>query len=479
MKRRTHVQLYFFIGGLLLLLMFLSAFLGMTIRQEQLIIKQVYSKATSMFENIVFTRRWNANYGGIFVLKGPGVESNPYLEHPDIRTLDGNTYTMKNPALMTREISTYAEKAGRFTYHITSLKLINPSNAPDEWERRTLEDFEEGETENKLITTLEGKPVYRFMRPLMYETGCVKCHSKQGYEIGDVRGGISVTIPFDDTARMLRSNRRAMAMLAAAVSLVLGFVLYFFVWRLMNRLSAQNSELVELNELKNRFLGIAVHDLRSPLSVLKGYISLLRGGILGQTSDRAREVLEKLERSSEAMLELVNDLLDISTIESGKLELRKQRVNMDKFLREIHASAVLLASGKSIEVELSLEENLPEIALDRNRINQVIMNLVTNAVKFSHPNTIIVLRAERRTDGLRISVIDQGQGIPQEETPNLFADFSRTSIKSTAGEKSTGLGLAIVKRIVEAHGGSVWVESQLGEGSTFSFSLPSEDRVLY
>ena len=474
MARRASVQQYFLIGGILLLLMFLSAFLGMTIRQEGLIVRQIEASAESMFESIVLTRRWNADYGGVYVLKGPDVESNPYLEHPDIHTLDGSTYTKKNPALMTREISAYADEAQGFSYHITSLKLINPSNAPDKWERAALESFEQGKTEMKQTITLNGKRVFRFMRPLAYEAGCVTCHAKQGYEIGDVRGGISVTIPFADTARTLRMNRLAMSILAAAVSLVLAFVLYFFVWRLMNRLSAQYSELVELDALKSKFLGVAAHDLRSPLSVLKGYISLLRGGVLGDTSDQVQDVFDRMDKSTESMLALVSDLLDITTIESGKLDLRKERVEMDGFLREIHASAVLLAREKSIEIELILDEGLPEIALDRNRVSQVIMNLVTNAIKFSHSDTTVVLKAEREADGVRISVADRGQGIPPEEIAQLFVDFSRTSTKPTAGEKSTGLGLAIVKRIVEAHGGRAWVESLLGKGSTFSFRLPLE-----
>ncbi len=129
--RRT--QMSFFIGGILLLLISLSTFLGMSCRQEKLILNSLHTSAESMFENIVLTRKWNADYGGVYVWKRPGMESNAYLKDPDIETKDGKIYTMKNPALMTREISDYAKKETNFFYHITSKKLLNPENQADEW----------------------------------------------------------------------------------------------------------------------------------------------------------------------------------------------------------------------------------------------------------------------------------------------------------------------------------------------------------
>jgi hypothetical protein len=352
MANRSSIQTYFLIGGTLLLLIFLSAFFGMSIRQERLILDQLHSSAGAMFDNIVLTRRWNTNHGGAYVLKPPGVESNPYLEDPDIETTDGKTYTLKNPALMTREISEYAEEIGRFAYHITSLKLMNPANAPKDWEREALLAFEQGTDEVTQVAAVDGKKVYQLMRPLRYESGCTACHGKQGYEIGQVRGGISVTLPFDETAAMLRVNRLAMTGLAVAVSLVLGFVLYFFVWRLMNRLSVQNVHLIELNETKNKFLGIAAHDLRNPIAAFKGLLGILLEGIGGEISEEQDDVLRRMETTSESMLTLINDLLDVSAIESGKLELNKERVDLENYLQHIHAANLLLAKPKSIRLAL-------------------------------------------------------------------------------------------------------------------------------
>jgi signal transduction histidine kinase len=179
-----------------------------------------------------------------------------------------------------------------------------------------------------------------------------------------------------------------------------------------------------------------------------------------------------MDNACEKMLSLVNDLLDVSVIESGQLDLEPAPVDLAQFLKEAHASASILATGKSIEVKLDLEPNLPTVHMDPKRIDQVIENLVSNAIKFSHPNTVVTIRAKRAGNEVEISVADQGQGIPEEEIGKVFVDFGKTSTRPTAGEKSTGLGLAIVKRLVEAHKGRIRLETHPGRGSTFTFTLP-------
>jgi len=231
-------------------------------------------------------------------------------------------------------------------------------------------------------------------------------------------------------------------------------------------------QLLELNELKNKFLGMAAHDLRNPITVIQGYSSLLLHSVAGEIPHSQREIIERIHRASGTMLNLVNDLLDVSAIESGHLELNLEEVNLEAFLRESYESNALLAKDKSIELKLECESNLPKVLMDPNRIEQVINNLITNAIKYSHPETIVTLKAQAQKDKVEISVQDQGQGIPETELPVVFTDFGRTSVKPTAGEKSIGLGLAICKRIVEAHKGRIWVESEPGVGSTFTFTLP-------
>ena len=234
--------------------------------------------------------------------------------------------------------------------------------------------------------------------------------------------------------------------------------------------------LVELNELKNKFLGSAAHDLRSPLNIIFGYLRLMLRPKNTNFTDSQHKMLVSMGTSCENMLGLINDLLDISAIESGRLDLSLDDVDPVEFLTTWHESGQLLAQEKSIDLLLELPPELPPVWIDRRRISQVIDNLVTNAVKFSHSGTTVTISAKLAREAVTVSVTDQGQGIPEEEVPKLFGDFSKTSVRPTAGEKSTGLGLAIVKRIVEAHQGRIWVKTETGKGSTFSFTVPTVPR---
>ena len=236
-------------------------------------------------------------------------------------------------------------------------------------------------------------------------------------------------------------------------------------------------QLLELNELKNKFLGMAAHDLRNPLSTLKGFLALFLTDVLGEITADQREVLNEMNQASDIMLGLINDLLDVTAIETGNLQLKRKPTNIPQFLRAIQASFRVHAKAKSIEIKLDLPVSLPVLHIDQARIKQVLTNLITNAVKYSYSHTFILLRVKVFEKEVWIAVKDQGQGIPVEEMKYLFKDFSRTSVKPTAGEKSIGLGLAITRRIVEAHGGIIWVDSEIGKGSTFTFSLPITDKT--
>lgn len=231
-------------------------------------------------------------------------------------------------------------------------------------------------------------------------------------------------------------------------------------------------ELLELNEAKNRFLGMAAHDLRNPIGVVSSFATLMREGVLGAITPNQKRVLQQMEQACGGMLTLINDLLDVSSIEAGQLVLEKSTASFAAFLTECVDLDRMLASAKNIELILEIEKDLPSISFDSKRMRQVVDNLLSNAVKFSQPGTAVVINATSSSGQLLVSVTDEGPGIPPEEVGRLFQDFSRTSVRPTAGEKSTGLGLSIVRRIVNAHGGSVTVESDLGRGSTFIFAIP-------
>jgi diguanylate cyclase (GGDEF)-like protein len=224
----------------------LGIFIGIFLRNREVMQQDVEARARSYFHNILLMRQWNASYGGVYVEKGPGVESNPYLENADITGSDGKVYTKKNPALMTREISELADKDGMFTFRITSLKPLNPHNEPDEFEHASLAQFEAGKKENMVTVTRDGRSVFRYMAPLLAEETCLSCHAKQGYKAGDIRGGISVS--FDVTAvEKARSQTGAVIMILCVATLVLLLgILYFFIFKLMRKLREAHDRLEAL-----------------------------------------------------------------------------------------------------------------------------------------------------------------------------------------------------------------------------------------
>lgn len=237
-------------------------------------------------------------------------------------------------------------------------------------------------------------------------------------------------------------------------------------------LARKNAALVALNEEKNRLLGMAAHDLRNPLGVIMSYAKFLDRMAGAKLDAKERQFVAQIGKSSQFMLRLLEDLLDVSQIESGRLNLAKAPTDLAALVKNNIELNRVLAGAKDIAIELALPEALPPVDIDATKIEQVLNNLVSNALKYSHPGTRVRVSLEAAQGAAVLSVRDQGQGIPADELSKLFQAFSKTTVKSTAGEKSTGLGLAITRRIVEGHGGRIGVESRVGEGSTFSVSLP-------
>jgi signal transduction histidine kinase len=242
-------------------------------------------------------------------------------------------------------------------------------------------------------------------------------------------------------------------------------------------LQEKNIALEAMNTLKNEFLGMAAHDLRSPIGNIRNLAELIldQDGEIGQ--DERVEVVTMIRNLSQGMMNLLNDLLDITTIESGKIDLQPTPVAMRPYLREIEHYHRLLAEHKKIQLIIEVADNLSMAVFDKERIRQVLNNLLSNAIKFSPMHTVVRLQVHPTPPGIEFSVIDQGQGIRSEEQNKLFGAFQRTSTKPTAGEHSTGLGLSICKKIIELHGGSIGVESEVGRGSRFFFVLPRPAHV--
>lgn len=240
----------------------------------------------------------------------------------------------------------------------------------------------------------------------------------------------------------------------------------------LEQLRVAHARLEALDQEKNRFLGMAAHDLRNPLGGIQSLSQFLLEGDCGLLSAEQFDFIKDIHESSAFMLRLVNDLLDVSKIESGLVSLELRPTALARWLESLLPAYRRLASRKRIEVSVHVQSALPPLLIDPVKIQQLLDNLVTNAVKFSHPATKVSILVERSGPEALLHVQDQGQGIPESELHKLFQPFCSTNVRPTAGEESTGLGLAIAKKIAEAHGGRIWVASEVGRGSTFSVALP-------
>lgn len=241
----------------------------------------------------------------------------------------------------------------------------------------------------------------------------------------------------------------------------------------ITELKQTQQALEELNCQKNLLLGMAAHDLRNPLAVILGYTKFIRNRCFQGVPEKVLGFIESIEMSAQNMLGLVEDLLDVATFESGKLTLNKETFDLRLFLREAIELNQPLAEAKQISLETCLPENPVHLQGDLSKLNQVLTNLVTNAIKFSKPNTSIAISLVLHSDRAEVHVRDQGPGLSPKVQELLFQPFGRApGVQPTSGERSTGLGLAIARRIIEGHQGAIGVSSQVGSGSDFWFSLP-------
>jgi signal transduction histidine kinase len=239
----------------------------------------------------------------------------------------------------------------------------------------------------------------------------------------------------------------------------------------LERASGEIGKLKEERDKFLRFIGIAAHDLKAPLTAIQGFLWVMLDGFAGKISDKQRNMLERSTHRINELLELISDLLDIPRIETGQVVQEMKEISLNQVIKDSLDSQTSLAEKKGIALKTAIPEDLPKIKGSATRLQQVVTNLLNNAINYTPQGTVTV-RAQEQDGDLLVEVEDTGIGIPAEDMPKLFEDFFRAS---NAPVKGTGLGLSISRRIIEAHGGKIWVESPVkgsGVGSKFSFTLP-------
>ncbi len=496
------------------------------------------TQARVALEKDILYRHWNAMFGGVYVEVNRNVEPNPYLEDPkrDIITPDGVHLTKINPAYMTRMVHEIAQELSGVQGHITSLNPIRPANKADPWETEALQEFDEGKEEVSEVMEANGEPVIRLMRPLYTDKTCLRCHAKQGYKLGEVRGGISVTAPMSD---LLASEYRHRIQIAGAHGLLwlIGIFGLSIAFRAQfKRQKALNTVLVDLrqahretasanrdleeavtranrlaleadrerehveklnrqleasiekanqlaveaeaaNQAKSRFLANMSHEIRTPMNAILGFSEVLETRL---TDPKDREFINAISTSGRTLLELINDVLDLSKIEADKLVLDPHPVDPARILSEVYMLMEQRARNKNLELALQIEDNLPEgVLLDELRLKQILLNLLSNAVKFTLAGTV-TLRARYKwsEDGsslvdLVFEVEDTGIGIPPKQREAIFKEFVQVEGQDQRRFGGTGLGLTITRKLVNLMNGSITLKSEEGKGTTFIVVLRS------
>ncbi len=241
-------------------------------------------------------------------------------------------------------------------------------------------------------------------------------------------------------------------------------------------LARKNRELTHLDELKSDFMATMSHELRTPLTSIIGYSDMLLSGMTGELNEKQRVFIESILKGGETLLGLINDILDLTKIEAGRLELNPESVDLRAALLGVLPVVKPRAKDKRIRISTFLPTDLPLLSADPAKFNQILLNLLTNGIKYTHDNGSVSVEARTAGDMVEIWVNDTGIGMAKEDQAKVFQRFTQIDSSATRTQGGTGLGLAIVKELVELHGGTIRVQSKLGKGSSFVFTMPISNK---
>jgi signal transduction histidine kinase len=241
--------------------------------------------------------------------------------------------------------------------------------------------------------------------------------------------------------------------------------------RLFSKIGQKSQQLEVASQHKSQFLANMSHELRTPLNAVLGYTELILDSIYGEVPEKARTTLERIQSNGRHLLGLINDVLDLSKIEAGQLTLSLTDYSIKGVVHNVYGAVESLATSKNLALKVELPKDLPPAHGDERRLTQVLLNLVGNAIKFTDTGEVAI-RTSIANGSFTVAVHDTGPGIAERDQGKIFEEFQQADSSITKQKGGTGLGLAIAKRIIEMHGGRLWVQSELGHGSTFAFTVP-------
>lgn len=483
--------------------------------QNELVIGQTERQARMLAQQILLTRQWVADHNGIFVIKKPGVDSNPFLKDSDIQDKAGQTYVKRNPAMVTRELSEYASEAGFCQFRVTSLRPVNPDNTPDEFERQALLEFNKGRTELiGIVNTREGR-LLRYMLPLQVEESCLVCHARHGYHVGDIRGALSLKIPIAWADNAINANNRLLLFIGAITILVTAMTIYLLIDLLVVRrlallskaisnfpaqkissqaLPSGNDEIGELadnfSKLGDRLLtsqtelqktreqmfqhekmaaigqlsaGIA-HEVNNPLGGMRNCVKSLQED--PENAERRVRYLDLIDKGLQRIGQIVSQLLNFSR----KEPLRLRRVNIDEVIRECFG--LLDYQLKNIDLSFDLNLTTPHL-VDAGALKQALLNIGLNGAQSMPDGGALTVSSRETDEQIILAITDTGMGIESGDIDHIFEPFFTTKIQG----EGTGLGLSVSFSLIKRMAGNISVESVKNEGTTFTIELPKNPEI--
>ncbi len=499
-------------------------------QNEKQTMNQVINQARILARQIILTRKWVADCGGVMALReSKGVKGTPFFYDDRLETSRG-CYQRFTPAMVTSKLSEYSSHQDLYRFRLASLAPINPANSPDEFEKGALLKFmNEGLGEVLRFEDLGDKKYLQYMVPLNWEKACLECHQKQNDS--HIGGGLSVFLPISKMKISLVKDHMILAAAGGGLICLTIFTLFFLLRRMVikpldemgmmtreiskgnldarvnistgdefeklghafndmaqrisqgrdflekriqeatRELSEANRELQTLDQLKSDFLANMSHELRSPLTVIRGGIDYLKRTLKIEDNLNYLQIIDK---NLTRLIHLVSDLFDFTKIEAKKIDWSFERENVSGLIQEVIEIIGPMAMDKGISINYEYPDDI-YAEIDLERLEQVLVNLIENAIKFSVPGSEIQIESKEDPDNVQVSVSDQGAGIPEKDLEVIFEKFHTVpSSGSRSKREGTGLGLAICKGIIEAHGGMIWAERVKHEGSVFFFTLPKK-----
>lgn len=529
-KPRFSLQFKFLVVIILIVSPVLGAiFIWTGIQNEKNAMEQVINQARVLSRQIILTRQWISDCGGIMVLENSRGARNTQCFFEDQMDTDKGRFLRFTPSMVTRKLSDYSYQQDLYRFRLASMNPINPANLPDAFERNALNRFKKvGLAEIYRFEDKAEDPFFQYIVPLYMESACLKCHTRQEVSHQGILGGLSVFLPLDKAKTAFKYNHLKLGLAGLGFIGLTIFILFFMLRRMVirplktlehatteissgnldaevtlrtgdefenlgitfntmaqklargrvtlekridqatHKLSEANRELKTLDKLKSDFLANMSHELRSPLTVIRGGIDYLNRKI--EIEDN-RNYLSIIDKNVARLTRLVTDLFDFTKLEAKKIEWSFESEDLNRLIAEVLEIISPMAIDRNIAINFDSRGDI-FVEMDLERIEQVLVNLIENAIKFSKRRKNIDIFTRQDHDSVTVGIKDYGEGIDTAYIDTIFEKFSTAPSGSHSQTEGTGLGLAICKAIVEAHGGRIWVVSEKGVFSTFYFSLP-------